>query len=153
MTPSHAKAAIEQLVRRTAHAWNGEDSRAFAQCFTTAGTRVTTRGVLHQGQAAIERSHQQAVAERAGAVAVFKVVRLARVTPDLAVITVEGALLNPRPTDNPWITTLGAVCDADGQWRIASQQSTLMPPGTKGWFSHRRGRLRHRLDAPPAGRA
>lgn len=137
--PQASSHEIHELLGRMVTAWNGGDAAAFAEQFTADAEFISWRGNRDTGRTAIEATHRTlfdgplkgaTMGKGAGLAVDIKLL-----TPDVALVIVDGAQVDNSPT--ALVVTLTAVRE-HGHWRFASFQNTMKTAPTDGRGGTRR---------------
>jgi uncharacterized protein (TIGR02246 family) len=119
--PAYSDAGIETLLRDYQSAFNRGDAKALAGLYTFDAWRVSPAGVFIASQAAIEWTHDAAMARAfAGATLALHSGRVLTISSDVALV--EGTYeltTSGGPMKGRYLNTI--VRRADRQWRLASE--------------------------------
>jgi uncharacterized protein (TIGR02246 family) len=126
-----ADAAVRDLVLRLEAGWNSGDAEAFAGPFTDDADYVAINGAHLKGREAIARGHRgifETIYKGSRNQATIAAVRFLR--PDVAVVHARWRLEYLQGGGVAAVeayTSMVAVVDTDGEWRIAAFQNTRLP--------------------------
>ncbi|MFI9405899.1 SgcJ/EcaC family oxidoreductase [Nocardia sp. NPDC052316] len=121
------EAAIRDLFARQAQAWQDGDAAAFAALFTEDADYVTWFGTHAKGRQQIHESHIPVLTKYLKNTRLDgEITSLRFLTPDVALIHAEGAVLKGKRRRNRRNTKVQTtvVVRTDGDWQIAAFQNT-----------------------------
>jgi uncharacterized protein (TIGR02246 family) len=119
--------AIRELLDRQVMGWAAGDAEQYASVFTPDADYVTFLGSHYKGRAAIAASYVPLFRKLVkGSRLDFEITQLRFITPDVALIHANGAVVKRRRRRGrrgTRVTTTIAV-RTDGRWQLAASQNT-----------------------------
>ena len=127
------EAAIKELAKAHAGAWNSGDAAKAAAVFTDDAIFVNVRGIVSTGRAAIEKSIAADLSgELKGSTFAITTDTIQFIRPDLALINgttnITGGATPPEGLKGHH---LAVATKQGGAWKVAAVHAAAMPPAAK----------------------
>lgn len=122
-------AAVDQLVREIAEAWNAGDARAYGARYCPDGTFTNTDGTLDLGRDEVVRTAEEAFQGVLAATKFSAAVRKVRlVRPDVAVVDLD-TRVSGMPGGEARISQMLVLVEEDDRWWITAQHNVMQSAG------------------------
>jgi uncharacterized protein (TIGR02246 family) len=129
------EAAIRQLAKDYASAWNSGDAAKAAAVHTDDAVFINVRGMVMTGRAAIEKSLAADLSgELKGSMFAVTVDTIQFIRPDVALLNgtmnITGGATSPDGRKGHYLVV---ATQQGGAWKVAAVHAAAMPPPPKAW--------------------
>lgn len=116
--------AVSALLERSARAWDANDARAYADCFTDDATYIAFSGLLYRGRAEIETSHRKLFAgPLRGTLMSYSLVEARPIGTEAVSLVTRGEIGRSHNISLGKIQSYVGILDGE-EWRFAHFQNT-----------------------------